>query len=150
MSLMILYFVTINHVDLYPWNNLIVSQLTSTFAGVIPFSIYLIAFLKGIHWLMLIGVVHSYVWLGLQVRQWWIPYLFGPTPIHHDFGWYTDHGYGETLKFLPAVGNRPVPDAEHIVQQLLSLAVVITSTIAYMKMKKHAGIRSRPTASRET
>jgi hypothetical protein len=133
---MILYFVIINHVDLYPWNNLVVSQLPSTLVGVIPFSIYLIAFRKRIPWLMLIGVVHSYVWLGLQVRQWWIPYLFGPTPIHQDFSWYADHGYSETLKFLPAVGNRLVPDAEHIVQQLLSLAVVITSTVAYRQMRR--------------
>jgi hypothetical protein len=40
------------------------------------------------------------------------------------------------LKFLPAVGNRPVPDAEHIVQQLLSLAVVITSTAAYRQIRR--------------
>jgi hypothetical protein len=75
-----------NHVDLYPWNNLVSPQLPSTLAGAVPFAIYLFAFATGTLWLMLIGVVHSYIWLLLQVRQWWIPYLLGPTPIHKDFG----------------------------------------------------------------
>lgn len=82
---------------------------------------------------MLIGMVHSYVLLDLQLRQWWIPYLFGATPIHLDFSWYFEHGYTETLKFLPGMAGRPVPDAEHIVQQLLSLIVVIVTTVAFFK-----------------
>ncbi|RPI55376.1 MAG: hypothetical protein EHM55_08050 [Acidobacteria bacterium] len=62
------------------------------------------------------------VWVLLQVRQWWLPYLFGPTPPHRDFGWYWEGGYAQTLHILPARGVRPVPDAEQFVLQLLSLA----------------------------
>jgi hypothetical protein len=85
---------------------------------------------------MLIGVVHSYVWLLLQVRQWWIPYLLGPTPIHKDLSWYTEHGYAATIKFLPTIGDRPVPDAQHVVLQALSLLVVVTTTWAYVLTRR--------------
>jgi hypothetical protein len=136
---MLIYFVVVNHVDLYPWNNLVSPQLPSTLAGVVPF--YALAFATGTRWLMLIGVVHSYIWLLLQVRQWWIPYLLGPTPIHKDFGWYTEHGYSETIKFLPAIADRPVPDAEHIVLQALSLLVVAATTWAYVLTRRGTSIR---------
>ena len=141
MGTMLGYFVLVNHVNLYPWNNLVSSQLPSTLAGVIPFAIYMLAFARGARWLMLIGVVHSYVWLLLQVRQWWVPYLLGPTPIHKDFSWYTEHGYAATMKFLPAIDDRPVPDAEHIVQQVLSLVVVVATTWAYVLTCREARMR---------
>ena len=85
--------------------------------------------------------MHSYIWLLLQVRQWWIPYLLGPTPIHKDFRWYTEHGYSETIKFLPAIADRPVPDAEHIVQQALSVLVVAATTWAYVLTRRERNIR---------
>jgi hypothetical protein len=141
MGTMLVYFVLVNHVNLYLWNNLVSSQLPSTLAGVIPFAIYILAFAIGARWLMLIGVVHSYVWLLLQVQQWWVPYLFGPTPIHEDFSWYTEHGYSATIKFLPTIADRPVPDAQHIVQQVLSLVVVVVTTWAYVLTGKEARIR---------
>ena len=141
MGTMLGYFVFVNHVNVYPWNNLVSSQLPSTLAGVIPFAIYMVAFGFGVRWLMLIGTVHSYVWLLLQVRQWWVPYLLGPTPIHRDFSWYTEHGYSATIKVLPTIGDRPVPDAEHIVQQVLSLVVLITATRAYLLTRREARIR---------
>lgn len=141
MGSMLTYLVVVNHVDLYPWNNLVSPQLPSTLAGVVPFVVYMLAFATGTRWLMLIGVVHSYIWLLLQVRQWWIPYLLGPTPIHKDFGWYTEHGYSETIKFLPAIADRPVPDAEHIVQQALSLLVVAATIWAYVLTRRERSIR---------
>jgi hypothetical protein len=61
---MLAYFVVDNHVDLYPWNNLTTSQFPSTLAALIPFGVYATAFALGVRWLMLVGTVHSYVWLG--------------------------------------------------------------------------------------
>ncbi|MGZ3266043.1 MAG: hypothetical protein ACXWI4_10130, partial [Croceibacterium sp.] len=107
---MLAYFVVDNHVDLYPWNNLTTSQLPSTLAALIPFGVYATAFALGVRWLMLVGTVHSYVWLALQIRQWWIPYLFGPTALRRDFGWYFANGYDRTIKILPEIDDRPIPD----------------------------------------
>lgn len=134
--LMLVYFVVDNHVDLYPWNNLVTSQLPSTLAGVVPFTAYAAAFALRIRWLMAIGMVHSYVWLALQIRQWWIPYLFGPTELHRDFEWYVANGYDRTLQVLPSIAERPVPDAQHLVLQALSLVVVITTTVAVFTARK--------------
>jgi hypothetical protein len=108
---MLAYFVVDNHVDLYPWNNLTTSQLPSTLAALIPFGVYATAFALGVRWLMLVGTVHSYVWLALQIRQWWIPYLFGPTALHRDFGWYFANGYDRTTRFSrrSTIARSPMP-----------------------------------------
>ena len=132
---MLTYFVIDNHVNLYPWNNpqSATAELPSTLWGLIPFSLYSLAFARRIRWGMLIGMVHSYVWLILQIRQWWLPYLFGPTLLHGDVTWYYEHGYTETIKILPPIANHPIPDAQHLVLQFLSLLVVVTATIAYFQ-----------------
>jgi hypothetical protein len=148
---MLAYVVVINHINLYPWNNLrlLTAEVPSTLAGVFPFSIYALAFVLRLRWLMLIGAVHSYVWLGLQIRQWWIPYPFGPTPLHSDFSWYFEHGYTETIKFLPSIPGRPAPDAEHVVQQLLLLFVVIATTMATLEAyRAHTPERQAAAAAR--
>lgn len=137
-AVMLAYFVVTNHVPLYPWNNLdeAGSQWLSTLNALIPFGIYAAGFALGRHWPMLIGVVHSYIWVLLQIRQWWIPYLFGETPLHSSFGWYVEHGYDDTVSILPAIGSRPVPDAQHLVLELLSLVVVVTMTTAFVKHRR--------------
>jgi hypothetical protein len=60
ISALLVYFITINHVPLYPWNNLETSQLGSTLVVAIPFAIYAVAFAVQVGWLMLIRMVHSY------------------------------------------------------------------------------------------
>ncbi|ACZ40584.1 hypothetical protein [Sphaerobacter thermophilus] len=138
IALMLTYFAITNHVDLAPWNNLEAAgpQLASTLSGVIPFSIIALGFALRIPLLMLVGTVYSYVWLLLQIRQWWIPYLFGSTPLHRAFDWYTAHGYDQTVRFLPVIEGRPVPDAQHVVLELLSLLVVIVTTVAYVRLRR--------------
>ena len=133
--LMLAYFIVVNHIDVYPWNNLVAPQLSSTLAGVVPFGVYALAFALGIRWLMIIGTVHSYVWLALQIRQWWIPYLFGPTLLHRDFHWYVAHGYDRTIRIVPAVEDRPTPDAQHLVLQALSFVVVVATTAAMLRYR---------------
>jgi len=128
---MLLYFVVDNYVDLYPWNNLAVggNQLPSTLMGCIPFALVMLAVYLNIRWGIVIGCAWSYVWLALQLWTWWVPYVFG---LHRD--WYVAHGYEATLKILPVLPNRPTPDLQHNVLQLLSLAVVVSLTrLAMMK-----------------
>lgn len=129
------FFVITNHVSLSPLNNLDAagSQIASTLSGVIPFTIIAVVFAFRIPWLMLVGMVYSWVWLLLQVRQWWIPYLFGESPAHRSFGWYNEGGYAETVTILPEVSGRPVPDVQHLILELLSMLVVIATTMAYAR-----------------
>jgi len=136
--LMLIYFTIDNHVSLYPWNNLRspVAELPSTLSGWIPFLLIMLAFAFRVRWGMLAGTIYTYVWLLLQIRQWWIPYLFGPTRLHRNFSWYYEHGYTETLKVLPPIGDHPIPALQHMFLQLLSLVVAVTATIGcYGEMK---------------
>lgn len=138
---MLTYFIVTNHVDLSPWNNLGVAgpQLASTLSGVIPFAIIATVFAIRIPWLMLVGMIYAWVWLLLQIQQWWIPYVFGETRLHRSFVWYVEGGYNETVSLLPEIAGRPVPDAQHLVLELLSLLVVITTTTALLHLWRARG-----------
>lgn len=123
------YFLITNYADLYPWNNLTEagSQLASTISGAVPFLLAVVGF--GIwrnRWLALVAAVYSWVWLGLQIAQWWPGYLTGG-----ESAWYVDGGYGETIKWLPRIGdNTVIIDAQHTVLQSLSLIAAVVSTLA--------------------
>jgi hypothetical protein len=82
-----------------------------------------------------VGAVWTVVWFLLQLRQWWLPYLFGPTLLHSDFRWYVEHGYTETLRILPRRSTRPTPDLQHMTLQILSLSAAVLTVRAYVKMR---------------
>lgn len=132
---MLLYFSVTNHVDLYPLNNLkeAGSQWPSTIVGWIQFVIFIGLLLTGRRLAVLAALIISLVWLALQFRQWYLPYLFnlGPTD------WYFEHGYTETIKILPAIsGHAVTPDLQHNILQLLSATVLFTAVMAYRQSQK--------------
>ena len=101
----------------------------------------------------LVAAVYSWVWRGLQGLQWWPAYLFDA-----DAEWYADHGYDETTRWLPRIGdNQVVIDAQHTVLQSLSLLAAVLSTVAAVLVRrlKHGrtegrrfqGARTRQTSS---
>jgi hypothetical protein len=136
LALMLIYFAVDNHAPLKPSNNLAPSgsQWPSTLAGWIPGLFTLWALWRRSRRAVGVGAVWTVVWCLLQVRQWWIPYLFGPTPLHRDFRWYVEHGYTETLRILPRRGARPTPDLQHMILQTLSLSAAVLTVRAYIKM----------------
>ena len=116
------YLQLVEWVDLAPWNNvangnrqesfdimLLVIQACASVA-------FLARFLLG----MLAGWVFYAVWLWLQLVGWWKPYLFGGRSVGPN--WFFAHTY----KFLPAIEQRPVPDANHVVLQFLIIVVLVT------------------------
>jgi len=122
---MLAWFGITNHVHLEPLNDLSQQgdQLASTLSGVIPFGLaaLTIVFLPSA-WLMLFWAGYAFVWLALQVVTWWIPYLFGGSAEHWS-------SYSDTLSVLPALDGRLGPDVQHLVLQLLSLAMAVMLTI---------------------
>lgn len=122
------YFVVDNHVDLYPWNDLdrVGSQLASTLSGVIPFTLAALAFRLGWRWAMVFFAGYAWVWLGIQVWNWWVPYLFGGERSFLP-------EYERTLHPLPPINGRPGPNAEHLVLQLLSLVMALSMTMANVR-----------------
>jgi hypothetical protein len=146
LALMLGYFAIDNHVPLYPWNNLAAAgpQWQSTLAGWLPGLFTVWALAHGSRWGVTFGAGWTVVWLLLQMQQWWLPYLFGPTPLHRDFRWYWAGGYALTLHILPARGARPVPNAEHLVLQALSLTAAIFTVRAALRMRARARMASPP------
>lgn len=133
--LMLLYFTVTNHIDLYPLNNLgpAGSQWPSTLAGWTQFSIFVVLMVTRRRLAVVAALVISVVWISLQFRQWYLPYLFnlGPTD------WYFAHGYAETMKILPAIsGHAVTPDLQHNILQLLSLLIVFSSVMAVRQVMK--------------
>jgi hypothetical protein len=84
---------------------------------------------------MVVGTVPSSVLAGAADLAMVDPYLFEPTGLHQDFDWYFAHGYDQTINLFPSIDHRPAPDAQHLVLQALSLAVVIVTTIAVLRCK---------------
>ena len=150
LALMLIYFAVDNHVLLNPWNNLAQAgpQWPSTLAGWIPGLFTLWALWRRARWAVGVGAVWTVVWFLLQVRQWWLPYLFGPTPLHSDFRWYIEHGYTETLRILPQRGARPTPDLQHMTLQILSLSAAGLMVRAYLKLGSVRQYTARPVVER--
>ncbi len=77
---------------------------------------------------MAVAVVVYATWLALQVVGWWIPYVRGASEGHMRF--YEKHWAG-TWRFLPPIGEHPVPNAAHVVLQALILASLATTAVAF-------------------
>ena len=140
ISLVLIYVLAINHVALPPLNNLAAadSQLPSTLTALIPFSGVLIALAQNRQVWIYIGWLWSVLWLLLQIRQWWLPYFFGPTFLHENFAWYFQHGYAQTMKILPIAQDRPTQDLQHNILQFLSLLVVLTQRLRIQNRAKRS------------
>ncbi len=121
------YFLIDNHVAMSPWNNLDEAgpQVRSTLTGIAPLVIGLVALIMRVRWLVALVALWAVIWFAAQLQQWWLPYLFGPTPLHDDFSWFTRQGYDQTLGVLPKSFDRPTPDAQHLTLQILSLTTAV-------------------------
>ena len=122
-SLMLVYFFLINHVRLSRFNNItrLGTQWRSTAVGLVPGMLIIatLASSKGLE--VVLGAGWLWLWFALQIRQWWVPYLFGQTALHRDFRWYVAGGYDKTIRLLPERVGRPSPDLQHLILQFLTL-----------------------------
>lgn len=94
---------------------------------VTPGIVYLAAYRKGIRSLMWFTLIFDGVWLGLQIKSWWVPYLFGAAP---EWQRTYERTFSQSYKFLPTIGKHLPPDAMHAVLQLLLVAAVLAGLIA--------------------
>jgi hypothetical protein len=62
------------------------------------------------------------LWLALQIRSWWVPYIFGATESQAER---YNKVLGQSTQLLPSFGRHLPPDGLHLVIQMLLLAVVV-------------------------
>ncbi len=124
------YLQLIEWVDLFPWNDLSKGnqQEKLDFVLLAVQGVIAVWYWRERLRLMCLGWASYAVWLYLQIVGWWQPYLFGGRTVGPN--WY----FAKTYKFLPQIGERPTPDACHIVLQILLVAVLITGTIAIVRL----------------
>ena len=132
-----LYFQAIQWFRLGEWNNqpkfeplwnracagtLSAVDLLVVLAFSLPCALYVLAWRRGWPWLMWCCMAGYGGWLFLQIRTWWISYLFGASD-----NWKAvyQRTFSHTTKILPSAGNHLAPDGMHLVLQLLLLAVVV-------------------------
>lgn len=130
--LLFIYFEVTILVNLFPWNDLSKYShkerlLEATTNGIIII-IGIILFVTKVKWLMVISVVFWFVFLLMQLLTWWMPYLTGKHLKQFPRSLYDTH-FQETLKILPPIKNHCIPDVQHNVLQLLSLATFVTSSM---------------------
>jgi hypothetical protein len=120
------YLQIVEWIDLFPWNDIAKGNAQEKLDVFLLVSQALIAlwFFRQRLWLMLLGWLSYAFWFYLQIIGWWWPYLFGGRTVGPN--WY----FARTFKFLPQIDARPTPDADHVVLQMLLLAVLITGAIA--------------------
>jgi hypothetical protein len=120
------YLQMVEWVDLFPWNDLSKGNAQEKLDIAILACQVLVAFwyLRQRVGLMVVGWLAYAVWLYLQIDSWWRPYLFGGRTVGRN--WY----FAKTYKFLPQIDQRPTPDADHAVLQLLLVAVLVSAAIA--------------------
>lgn len=127
--LLLTYYQIVEWVDLFPWNNLSTAhnqRSVSLALGSLQL-VFLYGFMSQIEWLMGTGLGAYLLWMVFQVANWWVPYFRGASERHMQL--YSEI-FGKTYKFLPAIGNHPVPDTNHIILHFLLLTVIISASLA--------------------
>ena len=130
--LLFLYFEVTTLINLFPWNDLskysYKERLLEATVNGITIIVGLALFVTKVKWLMAVSAAFWFVFLLMQLLTWWMPYLTGKHLKQFPRDLYDTH-FQETLKVLPPIKNYIIPDAQHNVLQIISLATFVTSLI---------------------
>jgi hypothetical protein len=125
------YLLVTDWIDLAPWNNVedapVRQKLLISLANYTPLLFIAFAVAQPNRILVCLALLAGVIDLLMHVAYWWLPYLRGATAEHN-----MEHArmFGGTATFLPAIGDHPIPNAQHVVVGALMLAMVATSVAA--------------------
>lgn len=105
--------------------------LTAAFAA--PFVLFWLAYAKGWRWLMWIGTLGYASWLALQVKTWWVGYLFGASD-----SWVRIYQrvFSHSTQVLPSFGRHLAPDGMHLVIQILLTGIVVSAVVGLLRTSR--------------
>lgn len=123
-----LYLTVIDHVDLFPWNDLagitLRERLLRLGLNSMPHFLFAWAFLRGLRPVLLAAMLFYIIALAMHIDFWWRPYLVGATERQRSR---YERRYLRTRKILPPIKDHPVPDAQHVVAgALATMALALT------------------------
>ena len=96
----------------------------------IPFWLFWLAYSRGLRWLMCVQVSGYSIWLALQIKSWWVPYVLGANDAQVE---QYEKVFGEATMLLPSFGRHLPPDAMHFVLQLLLIAAISSAMFGLLK-----------------
>jgi hypothetical protein len=91
----------------------------------LPAILFWIAYRRSSLWFAASALAVDVFWLWMQIRSWWIPYIFGTS-----VQWQIDYSKGPTTKILPSLGNHIAPDGMHLSIDILLAAAMIAGVVA--------------------
>lgn len=132
-----LYQIIIDWVNLFPWNDIWrKNRLLKAQEFIINYlPLLLIAYAyshytpSSLSW----GMGGSILYLIGHIIAWWKPYFLGASPEEKsEYKMY----FERTYKFLPAIDDNPVPDAQHVVLGIICLIMTILNTVIFFQYFK--------------
>ena len=128
-----LYILITEWVDLFPWNDVSRStasqKLSGSLINAVPFALLIIAFLFDMLWLRLLAIGLLVAWLGIHFAWWWAAYFWGTSETHLE---QYARLFARTYKFLPPRGTNPIPTAQYVIMQVLTLVNLAVATLALL------------------
>jgi len=110
----------------------------------IPFLLFWFACSRGLEWLMWICTAGYAIWLALQIKTWWIAYVFGASDRWREvYGRVVSHA----TQLLPSFGRHLPPDGMHLVLQVLLVAVVASAVVGLVRSSGRGGRRDHDASS---
>ena len=119
------YLAVTDWVDLAPWNNVddlpIRTKAIISVVNYAPLLFIAVAVQQG-GAILVAALIVGAIDLAMHVAYWWLPYLRG---VNAEQAAERTKMFGGTTTFLPAIGNHPIPNAQHVVVGILMLTMVI-------------------------
>lgn len=135
--LLVAYWLTMEVVSLYPWNDIAsrgsdYDLRASIAVNALQLLAYTAIFAFGVRPLGILSAVGYGVYLAIQLWLRWKPYLWGADP-----EWQSRYAqlFSKTIKVLPAYGTHLPPDAQHLTLQGLTLVTLIVTAMAASRMR---------------
>jgi hypothetical protein len=98
----------------------------------IPVFIFFIGYKKNKYPIMVLPMVFYLVWLILQLKTWWIAYIFGASDKWIEV---YNRTFSTTHKILPANGKHLPPDTMHLVIQILLIVIIFLFIKSSLKFR---------------
>ncbi|HSB90517.1 MAG TPA: hypothetical protein VLD63_10885 [Anaerolineales bacterium] len=126
-----LYILTTEWIDLFPWNDLsrstVEQKISGSLVNLVPFALVAAAFVLDINWLKVLSAALLVAWLAIHIAWWWVPYFSGASNTHLE---QYSRLFARTYKFLPPRGTNPIPTAQYVVMQVLTLITLTTAIVS--------------------
>ena len=128
--LLLVYHQITTAVDLFPFNSArfysAKEKLIECVVNAVLMSLPVIGFAFQNKYLMNFAAVYYFVLFAIELKTWWVPYIFGASD-----EWKDTYArlHSQTIIVLPKIKDNPIPNLEHVVLHLFTLVTAVFTLI---------------------